>query len=91
MSEPFFTEIEAITHEGPDSENPLAYRFYDAERPVRGESMREQLRFANFGRHVLVGSNLHKQKREISLLPNLSPVRDHRREEITVFTRPARV
>ena len=47
MSEPFFPEIEAITHEGPDSENPLGYRFYDAERPVLGESMREQLRFAD--------------------------------------------
>ena len=46
MSEPFFPEIEAITHEGPDSANPLAYRFYEAERPVLGESMREQLRFA---------------------------------------------
>jgi xylose isomerase len=46
MCEPFFPEIEPVTHEGPDSENPLAYRFYDAERPVLGRSMREQLRFA---------------------------------------------
>ncbi len=46
MSEPFFPEIEAVTHEGPDSENPVAYRFYDAERSVLGRSMREQLRFS---------------------------------------------
>ena len=46
MSEPFFPEIEAVTHEGPDSENPVAYRFYDAERSVLGKSMREQLRFS---------------------------------------------
>ena len=46
MSAPFFPEIEAVPYQGPDSENPLAYRFYDAERPVLGESMREQLRFA---------------------------------------------
>jgi xylose isomerase len=46
MSAPFFPEIEAIRYQGPDSENPLAYRFYDAERPVLGKSMREQLRFA---------------------------------------------
>ena len=46
MSEPLFPEIEPVAHEGPDSENPLAYRFYDAERPVLGRSMREQLRFA---------------------------------------------
>ena len=44
MSAPFFPEIEAVTHEGPDSEDPLAYRFYEAERPVLGKPMREQLR-----------------------------------------------
>jgi xylose isomerase len=46
MSEPFFPEIETVTYQGPDSEDPLAYRFYDAERSVLGRSMREQLRFA---------------------------------------------
>jgi len=46
MSAPFFPEIEAIAYQGPDSENPLAYRFYEAERPVLGKSMHEQLRFA---------------------------------------------
>jgi xylose isomerase len=46
MRESFFPEIDAVLHEGPDSENPLAYRFYDAERPVLGKSMRDQLRFS---------------------------------------------
>jgi xylose isomerase len=46
MREPFFPEIDAVLHEGPDSENPLAYRFYDAERSVLGKSMRDQLRFS---------------------------------------------
>jgi xylose isomerase len=46
MSEPFFPEIEAVAHEGRDSQNPVAYRFYDAERSVLGKSMREQLRFS---------------------------------------------
>jgi xylose isomerase len=46
MSAAFFPEIEAVPYQGPDSENPLAYRFYDAKRPVLGKSMREQLRFA---------------------------------------------
>ena len=46
MSEPFFREIETVTYQGPDSEDPLAYRFYDAQRSVLGKSMGEQLRFA---------------------------------------------
>ena len=46
MREPFFPEIDAVLHEGTDSENPLAYRFYDAERSVLVKSMRDQLRFS---------------------------------------------
>ncbi len=45
--EPFFGEVEQpIVHEGPGSTNPLAFRWYDADREVAGRSMAEQLRFA---------------------------------------------
>ena len=44
MSEPFFTGIERVRYEGPESENALAYRFYDPERVVLGKRMQEQLR-----------------------------------------------
>ena len=44
MSEPFFPAIERIPYAGPESENALAYRFYDPERVVLGKRMREQLR-----------------------------------------------
>jgi xylose isomerase len=46
MSEPFFPAIDRIRYEGPDSDNPLAFRWYDAERDVLGKPMRDQLRFA---------------------------------------------
>jgi len=46
MSEPFLPEIEPVRYAGADSENPLSYRFYDAERPVLRRPMREQLRIA---------------------------------------------
>ena len=42
---PFFPDT-AITYEGPDSDNPLAYRWYDPRREVLGKSMAGQLRFA---------------------------------------------
>jgi len=35
-----------IRYEGPDSDTPLAFRWYDAERVVLGRTMREHLRFA---------------------------------------------
>jgi xylose isomerase len=41
-----FPHIERISYEGPDSDNPLAFRWYDANRQIAGRSMREHLRFA---------------------------------------------
>ena len=46
MNEPFFSGIERIRYEGPQSENPFAYRAYDADRIVLGKRMGEHLRFA---------------------------------------------
>lgn len=45
MSE-FFKNIGKIGYEGPDTENSLAYRYYDPSRIVMGKSMAEHLRFA---------------------------------------------
>ena len=43
----FFPDVEApIAYEGPESDNPLAFRWYDAERSVAGRTMAEHLRFA---------------------------------------------
>ena len=47
MNEPFFTDVEAtIRFEGPDSDNPLAFRWYDKDRVVAGKRMEDHLRFA---------------------------------------------
>jgi xylose isomerase len=42
----YFDAIPPIRYEGPQSTNPLAYRWYDANRVVLGKTMKEQLRFA---------------------------------------------
>jgi xylose isomerase len=45
--DPFFPDIpDRIPFEGPDTDNPLAFRWYDAERVVAGRTMAEHLRFA---------------------------------------------
>jgi xylose isomerase len=41
----FFQTVESIRYEGPDSDNPLAFRWYDPDRVVLGRTMAEQLRF----------------------------------------------
>jgi xylose isomerase len=43
----FFTDVTApIAFEGPESDNPLAFRWYDADRVVAGRRMADHLRFA---------------------------------------------
>ena len=42
----FFPGIHKIRYEGPDSDNPLAFKAYDADRVVAGKRMEEHLRFA---------------------------------------------
>jgi xylose isomerase len=46
MTKSFFEDVPAIRFEGPESDNPLAYRYYDAERVVLGKTMAEHLRLA---------------------------------------------
>lgn len=41
-----FSKFDKIRYEGPDSKNPLAFRWYDENRIVGGKTMKEQLRFA---------------------------------------------
>jgi xylose isomerase len=42
----FFAGIEKVQFEGPDSDDPLAFRFYEPDRMVLGKRMEDHLRFA---------------------------------------------
>lgn len=46
MAETIFSSFPTVAYEGPESDNPLAYRWYDAERVVLGKPLKEHLRFA---------------------------------------------
>ncbi|MDB5051140.1 MAG: Xylose isomerase [Fibrobacteres bacterium] len=46
MAETYFKNIPSIKFEGPESENPLAFRYYDKNRMVLGKRMEDHLRFA---------------------------------------------
>lgn len=49
----FFPNIPAIKFEGPTTNNPLAFRYYQPERIVMGKSMSDHLRFAMAYWHTL--------------------------------------
>ncbi len=46
MADRYFTGTDRVRYEGPDSDNPLAYRWYDPDRMVLGKRMADQLRIA---------------------------------------------
>ncbi|KFE99083.1 xylose isomerase [Chryseobacterium luteum] len=49
----FFPGIENIRFEGQESRNPMAFRYYDADRIVMGKPMKEWMRFAMAWWHTL--------------------------------------
>ena len=49
----YFPEIGKIQFEGPESKNPMAFHYYDAERVVAGKTMKEWMRFAMAWWHTL--------------------------------------
>ncbi|TNE69263.1 MAG: xylose isomerase [Bacteroidetes bacterium] len=52
----YFKGIGRIPFEGPETDNPLAYRFYDENRVVAGRTMREHFKFAVAYWHTLCGT-----------------------------------
>jgi len=52
----YFPGISRIKYEGPGSDNPLAFKFYDERRVVGGKTLKEQLRFAVCYWHTFCGA-----------------------------------
>ncbi|MFD1469330.1 xylose isomerase [Hymenobacter caeli] len=52
----FFKGISKVKYEGRESDNPLAFKWYDAGRVVAGKPMRDHLRFATAYWHTFVGT-----------------------------------
>jgi xylose isomerase len=50
----YFGDIAPIAYEGPESKNPLAFRYYDKNRMVMGKTMEQHLRMAVCYWHTFV-------------------------------------
>ncbi len=51
-----FPEVEKIRYEGPDSKNPLAFRWYNEDEVVEGLTMKEHFRFSVVYWHTFRGN-----------------------------------
>jgi xylose isomerase len=52
----YFKGISKIKYEGRESDNPLAFKWYDADKVVAGKSMKEHFRFAVAYWHTFCGT-----------------------------------
>ncbi|MBW4888113.1 xylose isomerase [Mucilaginibacter sp. HMF5004] len=52
----FFKGIAQVKYEGRESDNPLAFKWYDESRVVAGKTLKEHLRFAGAYWHSFVGN-----------------------------------
>ena len=55
MSE-IFANVPVIKYEGPESKNPLSFKYYDADRVILGKKMSEHLPFAMAWWHNMCAS-----------------------------------
>ena len=53
-----FPEVNKIQYEGPDSKNPLAFRWYNEDEVIEGKTMKEHLRFSVVYWHTFRGNGL---------------------------------
>ena len=53
MAKEYFPGVKKIQFEGKDSKNPMAYRYYDAEKVIMGKKMKDWLKFAMAWWHTL--------------------------------------
>lgn len=56
--EDYFAGIDPIRYAGPDSRNPLSYRYYEPERVVAGKTMAEHFRFSVAYWHTFRGTGM---------------------------------
>ncbi|MDO3384418.1 xylose isomerase [Gilvimarinus sp. SDUM040013] len=52
----YFKGVGKIAYEGPESDNPLAFKWYDENRVVAGKTMKDHLRFATCYWHTFCGA-----------------------------------
>ncbi len=55
-SREYFPNVNKIVYEGPESSNPLTFKFYNEDQMVAGKSMREQCRFSVAYWHTFCGT-----------------------------------
>ncbi|MCA1801365.1 MAG: hypothetical protein LC662_02785 [Rhodothermaceae bacterium] len=53
----YFPNVNKIEYEGPGSDNPLAYTYYDENKTVAGKTMKEHFRFAVAYWHSFCGGS----------------------------------
>lgn len=83
----FYSQSEPVKYEGPESRNPLAFRYFDPQRKLLGKTMAEHLRFAVCYWHTLCWPGLDPFGGETFLRPwhQAGDQMDHARQKADVM------
>ena len=54
----YFNDIPIIKYEGPSSNNPLSFKYYEEDKIILGKTMKEHLRFATCYWHTFTWPGL---------------------------------
>ncbi|MEM6765121.1 MAG: xylose isomerase [Bacteroidota bacterium] len=65
----YFPGISSIQFEGPDTDNPLAFRYYNPDKKIGGKTLKEHLRFAIAYWHSFCNENADPFGRGTRVLP----------------------
>lgn len=52
----FYVKVPHIKYEGPESDNPLAYKFYNPDELISGKKMKDHLRFSSAYWHTMMAA-----------------------------------
>jgi xylose isomerase len=72
MTKQYFPDIPPIPFEGPDSRNPLAFKYYQPDRKIGDRTMEEHLRFSVAYWHTMTGTGVDPFGVATNLRPWLS-------------------
>jgi len=72
MPNEFFPNVPKIEYEGPQSDNPYAFKFYDPDKVVAGKTMRDHMRFSLAYWHNLIGTGADPFGVGVNIRPWLS-------------------
>ena len=83
----YFSTIPTIRYEGPDSKNPLSFKFYNPDEKIYGKTYREYLRFAMSYWHTMCagGNDMFGESTIDKIYFSSDPIKNAQNKAVAAF------